>query len=237
MSNNIIVISCSDRNDPPNHTVGKKLAPRGRKGISLRQDLVYTVPSCLPSTSKAATSDKADLLMGAILRSHKTDDASSSLLAKCDQRSKPCDKYELIDERTIPSSLIRTTRTESSKCATVKTHNPQCLSNATTGKCSDHVPLKLTSVGDRTKGGASDCDDKIQSEVDDRRNMDVPFLNRSLGRIKEFFKGEVKPAQENVEVSRYEGSATASPLNLFVSIDMFWNWPVSPKEHVCRRWY
>ncbi|XP_033611272.1 uncharacterized protein LOC111874184 isoform X3 [Cryptotermes secundus] len=193
-----------DRNDPPNHTVGKKLAPRSRKGISLRQDLVYTVPSCLPSTSKAAASDKADLLMGAILRSHKTDDASSSLLVKCDQRSKPCrpcDECELIDERTIPSSLIRTTRTESSKCATIKIHNPQCLSNATTGKCSDHVPLKLTSVGDRTKGGASGCDGKIQSDADDGRNMDMPFLNRSLGRIKEFFKAEVKPAQENVESS------------------------------------
>jgi hypothetical protein len=61
----------------------------------------------------------------------------------------------------------------------------------------------------------SDCDGKIQSEVDDRKNMDMPFFNRSFGRIKEFFKGEVKPAQENVEVSRCEGFAAASSLNLF----------------------
>jgi hypothetical protein len=229
--NDIILIFHSDRNDPPNHTAGKKLAPRSRKGMSLHQDLVYTVPSCLPSTSKAATSDKADLLMGAILRSHKTDDASSSLLAKCDQRTKPCDKCELIDERTIPSSLIRTARTESSKHTTVKTHNPQCLSYATNGKCSDYVPLKLTSVGDRTKGGASDSDDKIQPEVDDRKDTDVPFLNRSLGRIKEFFKGEVKPAQENVEVSRSECSVVACSLNIFVSKGIFCNWAVLPKEH------
>lgn len=198
---------------------------------------MYTVPSCLPSTSKAAASDKADLLMGAILRSHKTDDASSSLLAKCDQRSKPCDKFELIDERTIPSSLIRTTRTEISKRATVKTHNPQCLSNATVGKCSDRVPLKLTSVGDRTKGGTLDSDDMIQPEVDDRKNIDVPFLNKSLGRIKEFFKGEVKPAQQNVEVSMSESSVAACSLNLFVSVGIFWNWPVSPKERMNTRRY
>jgi hypothetical protein len=179
--------------------------------MSPRQDLVYKVPSCLPSTSKAAASDKADLLMGAILRSNKTDDASSSVLTKCDQRGKPCDKCELIDERTIPSSLIRTTRLESSKCAVTKTHSPQCLSNAATGD-SDHVPLKLTSVGDRTKGVVSVCDGKIQSEVDGKKNSDTPFFNKSLERIREFFKGEAKPAQENGEVSKCEDSATASSL-------------------------
>jgi hypothetical protein len=167
-----------------------------------RQDFVYSVPSCLPSTSKAAASDKADLLMGAILRSNKTNDASSTVLSKCKQRSKPCDKYELIDERTIPSSLVRTTRTESSKCENIKTQSPQCLSNATAGKCSDHVPLKWTRAGDRTKGVELFCDEKVQSEVDRRKNLDTLFLNRSVECIKEFLKGEVKPAQENVEVSK-----------------------------------
>jgi hypothetical protein len=165
--------------------------------------------------------------MGAILRSHKTDDAPSSLLAKCDQRSRPCDKCELIDERTVPSSLIRT---EISKRATVKTQKPRCLSNATTGKCSDHVPLKLTGVEDRTKGGASDSADMIRPEADDGKNVDVPFLNKSLGCIKEFSKGEVKPAQ-NAEVSIADGSLAACSLNLF------WNWPISPKEHICLREY
>ncbi|XP_021920332.1 protein FAM214A isoform X2 [Zootermopsis nevadensis] len=188
-----------DRNAPPNHTVGKKLAPRNRRGMSPRQDLVYSVPSCLPSTSNTAASDKADLLMGAILRSNKTSDASSSVLGKCDQGSRPCDKCEMIDERTIPSSLIWTARTESSKCATIKGPSPQSLSNGTSRECSDHVPLKLTSVGDRTKGEVSVCDDKIKSEVDERKNLDSPFLNKSLERIREFFKGDAKPTQENGE--------------------------------------
>jgi hypothetical protein len=171
--------------------------------MSPHQDFVYSVPSCLPSTSKAAASDKADLLMGAILRRYKTYDASYKVLAKCNQMSKTCDKYELIDERTIPSSLVRTTRTESSKCENIKkTQSPQCLSNATAGKCSDHVPLKWTSARDRTKGVELVCDEKIRSEVDGRKNLDTPFLNRSVERIKEFLKGEVKPAQENVEVSK-----------------------------------
>lgn len=200
MSDNSIVF-CRDRNAPSNHTVGKNLTPRSHKGMSPRQDFVYSVPSCLPSTSKAATSDKADLLMGAILRSNKTNDVSSSVLSKCNQRSKPCDKYELIDERTVPSSLVRTTRTESSKCANIKTHSPQCLSNATAAKCSDHVPLKCTSAGDRTKGVQLVCDEKVESEVDGRKNLDTPFLNRSIERIRECLKGEVKLAQENVEVS------------------------------------
>jgi len=188
-----------DRNAPSNHTVGKNLTPRSHKGMSPHQDFVYSVPSCLPSTSKAATSDKADLLMGAILRSNKTNDVSSSVLSKCNQRSKPCDKYELIDERTVPSSLVRTTRTESSKCANIKTHSPQCLSNTTAAKCSDHVPLKCTSAGDRTKGLQLVCDEKVESEVDGRKNLDTPFLNRSVERIREFLKGDVKLAQENVE--------------------------------------
>jgi hypothetical protein len=150
--------------------------------------------------------------MGAILRSNKTSDASSSVLAKCNQRSKPCDKCELIDERTIPSSLTRTTRTESSKCATIKGHSPQSLSNGTSRECSDHVPLNLTSVGDRTKGELSVCDDKIKSDVDERKNLDTPFLNKSLERIREFFKGEAKPTQENGEVSKCVGSVTVSSL-------------------------
>lgn len=197
-----IIMCCRDRNAPSNHTVGKNLTTGSRKGVSPRQEFVYSVPSCLPSTSKAAASDKADLLMGAILRSNKTNDASSSVLAKCNQRSKPCDKYELIDERTIPSSLVRTTRTESSKCANIEIQSPQCLSNATAGKCSDHVPLKWTSAGDRTKGVELVCDDKVQSEVNGRKNLDTPFLNRSVECIKEFLKGEVKPPRENVEVSK-----------------------------------
>ena len=201
MSDNIIVF-CRDRNAPSNHTVGKNLTPRSRKGMSPRQDFVYSVSSCLPSTSKAAASDKADLLMGAILRSNKTNDVSSSVLSKCNQRSKPCDKYELIDERTVPSSHVRTTRTESSKCANIKTQIPQCLSNATVGKCCDQVPLKWTCTGDRTKGVQLICDEKVESEVDGRKNLDTPFLNRSVECIKEFLKGDVKLAQENVEVSK-----------------------------------
>lgn len=193
---------CRDRNAPSNHTVGKNLTPRSHKGMSPHQDFVYSVPSCLPSTSKAATSDKADLLMGAILRSNKTNDVSSSVLSKCNQRSKPCDKYELIDERTVPSSLLRTTRTESSKCANIKTRSPQCLSNATAAKCSDHVPLKCTSAGDRTKGVQLVCDGVVESEVDDRKNLDAPFLYRSVECIREFLKADMKLTQENVEVSK-----------------------------------
>jgi hypothetical protein len=180
--------------------------------MSPHQDLVYSVPLCLPSTSKTAASDKADLLMGAILRSNKTSDASSSVLAKCDQRSKPCDKCELIDERTIPSSPIRTTRTESSKCATIKTYNPQCLSDGTSRECSDHVPLKLTSVGDRTKVEVSVCDDNVKLDADEKKNLDTPFLNKRLERVREFFKGEVKPTQENGEVSKCVDSVTVRSL-------------------------
>lgn len=194
---------CRDRNAPSNHTVGKNLTPRSCKGMPPRQDFVYSVPSCLPSTSKsAAASDKADLLMGAILRSNKTNDVSSSVLSKCNQRSKPCDKYELIDERTVPSSLVRTIRTESSKCVNIKTQSPQCLSNATGAKCSNHVPLKCTSAEDRTKGVQLICDEYVESEVDGRKKLETPFLNRSVERIKEFLKVDVKPAQENVEVSK-----------------------------------
>jgi hypothetical protein len=81
-------------------------------------------------------------------------------------------------------------------------HSPQSLSNGTSKECSVHVPSELTSVADRTKGEVSVCDEKIKSDVDERKNLDTPFLNKGLERIKEFFKGEAKPAQENGEVSK-----------------------------------
>jgi len=46
------------------------------------------------------------------------------------------------------------------------------------------------------------CDEKVEPEVDGRKNLDTPFLNRSVERIWEFLKGDVKLAQENVEVSK-----------------------------------
>jgi hypothetical protein len=42
----------------------------------------------------------------------------------------------------------------------------------------------------------------VESEVDGRKSLDTPILNRSVERIREFLKGDVKLAQENLEVSK-----------------------------------
>ncbi|XP_069692464.1 atos homolog protein A isoform X2 [Periplaneta americana] len=85
-----------DRNAPPSHTASKKLTPRTR-----RQELVYNVPSCLPSTS---TSDKADLLMGAILRSNKT---NSAVLSKCERTVADHCRTECGDDVPLDVSSVK----------------------------------------------------------------------------------------------------------------------------------
>ncbi|PSN52982.1 hypothetical protein C0J52_01113 [Blattella germanica] len=143
-----------DRNTPCGS--GKKLPCQTTENKTC---YVYNVPSCLPSTSKA--SDKADLLMGAILKCNNTD---ASVL-------KTCDKCNLIDERTV--------RTNTDKSQRV------CKNN--------NVPL---SDEDRTKMMCEDA------------RLNTPFINKSLERIKDFFKGDNRQTfQENGEGIRPVPSA------------------------------
>ena len=48
--------------------------------------------------------------------------------------------------------------------------------------------------------------------MDGRKNLDIPFLNRSVEHIREFLKGDVKLAQENVE----QGTSVVYVFLLFV---------------------
>jgi hypothetical protein len=58
----------------------------------------------------------------------------------------------------------------------------------------------------------------VESEVDGRKNLDAPFLYRSVERIREFLKADMKLTQENAEVSKCSNFF----VNMIVQVQDLW---------------